>query len=178
MKKIVTILIMIAMSLSFLYAEFKIAYVNSNIIYTSSEKVKLAEKEYQDNVNAWQEQIDNMSQEITNLENDYKLREAMLTDSAKQEAQGNIQRKYIAREELYKSIFGQNGLAAKKNEELLDPIAQEINEIIERVAIENNYDMVIDVAAGSLVYAKEKYDITSLVVEEMGSTEVTEPKDK
>jgi Skp family chaperone for outer membrane proteins len=42
--------------------------------------------------------------------------------------------------------------------------------VIEKIAIENNYSLVLDAATGAIGYAKTKFDITDIILEEMEKT--------
>lgn len=177
MKKIIISTLVLMMLTGMLFAEFKIAYINSNEIFTTSPKVQAAQQEYQEQIMGWREQITKLQTDIKTLEEEYQTKKAMLQDAGRQEAETKIQRKYIAAEETYQNIFGENGLAQQKETELLGPITEEINQIVEQVAIDNNYDYVLDVSMGVVQYAKETYNITDLVIEELTkSTGTTENK--
>ncbi|MEA1972018.1 MAG: OmpH family outer membrane protein [Candidatus Cloacimonadota bacterium] len=175
MKKLmITTMVLLVLS-TMLFGEFKIGYINSNEIFLSSSKVQSAQQEYQSQIAGWQEQITKIQEDIKQLEQEYQTKKAMLSDSGLQEAESKIQRKYINAEETYQNIFGENGLAKQKENELLGPITEEINQIVEQVAIDNNYDYVLDVSMGVVQYAKEVYDITDEVIEKLeestGSTD-------
>ena len=54
---------------------------------------------------------------------------------------------------------------AKKAEELLSPIRQEVSKAIEDVAKLGGYDLIIDLAAvQGVVYKNEKLDLTQFVL--------------
>lgn len=175
MKKIIISIMVMLLLATMLFGEFKIGYINSNEIFATSTKVQNAQKEYQEQIQAWREQISKIQQDIQTLEQEYETKRAMLSESGKKEAENKIQRKYIAAEETYQNIFGENGLAVQKENELLGPITEEINQVVEQIAIDNNYDYVLDVSMGVVQYAKEVYNITDLVIQELknstGSTE-------
>ena len=64
--------------------------------------------------------------------------------------------------------FGVNGELFQKQEELMKPIQNMIFNAIEEVAKEKDLDFVFD-KSGDLMflYAKDKYDITPLVLEKL-----------
>jgi Skp family chaperone for outer membrane proteins len=59
--------------------------------------------------------------------------------------------------------FGQQGEAAQRNNELLRPIVEKVNNIINQIATEENYDFIFDSKAG-IVFAKKSYDLTDKVI--------------
>jgi Skp family chaperone for outer membrane proteins len=75
-----------------------------------------------------------------------------------------MQRKMDEYKRFMEETFGDNGLAAKRNKELTQPIVDKINRIIEAIAVEQSYTMVFDVANANIVYADKKLDLTDLVL--------------
>ncbi len=68
-------------------------------------------------------------------------------------------------QEKQKIYFGEDGIMAKKAEELLSPIRQEVSKAIEDVAKLGGYDLIIDLAAvQGVVYKNEKLDLTQFVL--------------
>jgi Skp family chaperone for outer membrane proteins len=91
----------------------------------------------------------------------------ILTESGKQEAEDKINGLLEERQQFIQEIYGETGTAVQRNAELLEPIVQKMSAVIEKVAVDNNIDMVLDAASGGILYAKPKMDITDLVIEEM-----------
>lgn len=61
---------------------------------------------------------------------------------------------------------------AKKKQEKLQPIYDKVNTAIKDVAKENGYAYIIDLTAGTLLYADEKDDLQNLVRKKLGLPEV------
>ena len=57
---------------------------------------------------------------------------------------------------------------------MLEPILDRINDVIQEIAIEDNYDMVLDITAGNVLYAKDYLDITDIVISRLNSGVGTE----
>ena len=49
----------------------------------------------------------------------------------------------------------------------MQPIIGSINQVIHRIGEEEGYDFIFDSVAGNILHAKEKYDITEAVLEEL-----------
>jgi outer membrane protein len=64
--------------------------------------------------------------------------------------------------------FGDEGLAAKRNQELTQPIVDKINQVLEELAKEMGYLMVFDVANADIVYADKSLDLTEVVLQRLG----------
>jgi Skp family chaperone for outer membrane proteins len=63
--------------------------------------------------------------------------------------------------------FGEEGMAAKRNRELTQPIVERINKILEKLSETEGYSLVFDVANANIVYAKKELDLTARVLEEL-----------
>jgi outer membrane protein len=61
---------------------------------------------------------------------------------------------------------------AKKKQEKLQPIYDKVNKAINEVAKENGYTYVIDLTAGTLLYADDKSDLQNLVRKKLGLPEL------
>jgi Skp family chaperone for outer membrane proteins len=64
--------------------------------------------------------------------------------------------------------FGQQGEAAQKNNELLRPIVEKVNAVINKIATDENYDYIFDSKSG-VVFAKKSYDLTDKVIKALNS---------
>ena len=75
----------------------------------------------------------------------------------------------LEREQLdtfYEELYGETGSLAKKQQELIQPIIDNINEVLMRIGKDEGYDLIFD-AEGPLLYADEKYDISDYLLEEL-----------
>jgi outer membrane protein len=70
-------------------------------------------------------------------------------------------------EQFMAETFGDDGLAAKRNQELTQPIVEKINKILEDLGKEQGYTMIFDVANANVVYADKTLDLTELVLEKL-----------
>lgn len=64
---------------------------------------------------------------------------------------------------------------AKKRQELYQPVLDRVNKAIGEVAKENGFTYVIDLTAGSLLYADEKNDLQNMVRKKLGLPEAPAP---
>lgn len=130
-------------------AQMKIAYVNSaEILEAMPESAKVRtnlEKYY----NELQSQLQTMLTEYSNKVQDYEANQASMSNLVKQSKEKEIvdmenriqQFRANAEEEM-----------AKKQEELLKPVLDKVQNAINAVGKEKGYTYIIDNAAGTLVY--------------------------
>lgn len=168
MKKIVltTVLAMILTTLVFAEAE-KIAYIDTDRIMMTSPETQEAQTILMGERQKWEQEIADMDAEIEQLYADYESKKMILTESGKQEAETKIMAMSEARQAKVQELFGENGTFVQRQNELLAPILNKLKTIIEKVAIENNYSVILDASAGSILYAKPSLDITDTILDEM-----------
>ena len=149
---------------SALAQEVKIGYIDSIKIFAENKETQDAERVYRQDVQQWEAQKQRMEQEIARMGEELNAQSPMLSEEKKQERRLEMNRKMDEYKRFMEETFGDNGLAAKRNKELTQPIVDKINRIIEQIAIEQKYTMVFDVAQANVVYADKKLDLTDLVL--------------
>lgn len=168
MKKIVLtiVLAMILTTLVFAEAE-KIAYIDTDRIMMTSPETQEAQTILMGERQKWEQEIADIDAEIEQLYADYESKKMILTESGKKEAETKIMSLSESRQARVQEIFGENGQFVQKQNELLAPILNKLKTIIEKVAVENNYSLILDASAGSILYAKPSLDITDVILDEM-----------
>ncbi len=149
---------------SALAQDIKIGYIDSIKIFAENKETQDAERVYRQDVQQWEAQKQRMEQEIARMGEELNAQSPMLSEEKKQERRLEMNRKMDEYKRFMEETFGDNGLAAKRNKELTQPIVDKINKIIEQIAIEQKYTMVFDVAQTNVVYADKKLDLTDLVL--------------
>ena len=149
---------------SALAQDVKIGYIDSIKIFAENKETQDAERVYRQDVQQWEAQKQRMEQEIARMGEELNAQSPMLSEEKKQERRLEMNRKMDEYKRFMEETFGDNGLAAKRNKELTQPIVDKINKIIEQIAIEQKYSMVFDVANANVVYADKKLDLTDLVL--------------
>ena len=134
MKKILFILL-IVMSLTMLVAETKLAYVNVEKIMAESKDVLEARRIFDAESAEWKTEIETMQTELAELAGQFEKKKLILNDQGKKDAAQKIKAKEDEVNRKIQEYFGQQGLAASRNAELLEPILDRINKVIEDVSI-------------------------------------------
>ncbi len=171
MKKII-LLTMLILSLSVVIVNAtNLAYVNVERIMVEAEDVQEAKRIFDSESQAWRTEIEAMQQELEGMVAQYENKKLILNEQGKKDAEDKIRAKDEALNRKMEQYFGQEGTAAARNAELLEPILDRINEVIQSIAIDDNYDMVLDITAGNVLYAKDYMDITEKVIARLNSGE-------
>ncbi|MBO6254801.1 MAG: OmpH family outer membrane protein, partial [Bacteroidaceae bacterium] len=92
-----------------------------------------------------------------------------LTETQRTQRENAIVEKEKSAAELRRKYFGQEGELAKKQQELMQPIMDDIYEVVKAIAQDKGYSMVIDRAsASSIIFASPNIDISDDVLAELG----------
>ena len=169
MKKILLFMVLVGGLTLFAEAE-QIVYYDSDRVLTQNKDLQEAQTTLENEIAAWDTEITELESEIQKLEDEYEEKRLILTKSGIQEALDKIQELRQQHQQKIQEIYGENGRIIQRNNELIQPIKNKLKTIIEKIAVENNYSLVLDAATGAIGYAKTKFDITDIIIEEMEKT--------
>lgn len=166
MKYILSIAFFLLLGINFADAQ-RVGHLDSQALLSEMPEVRGAES----NLEAYQAQLQKKGQQmVESFQKKYQ-------ELAQREQAGEIAPKQLEvetqklREEEQEIQSYEQEMQQKvmsRREELLKPILDRVNGIIEEVAKEKGYDYIIDVSAGSLLYVDEEFDITEVVRERIG----------
>lgn len=149
------------------HAEVKLGYIDSVKILAEYKGVEDAKRAFDTEIKAWEKEEERLRTEIDSLSLEFKSQNLMLTEVTRKEKEGAIKQKKTDYETFVRSIWGQEGKIVQKNAELMKPIIDKVNVILERLGGEEGFAMIFDAASGGLVYADPGIDLTARVVEEL-----------
>jgi outer membrane protein len=140
----------------------KFGYINSQQIIAELSEVKEANA----NLETFGEQLQKKYQQmLTGLQTKYQDLERKQQDGLLSPKQLEEEAKKLKDEELKLAQFEQNSQQQimLKQEELLQPIMDRIQQAIEDVAAEDGYAYIFDQSMGVILYADESSDISEKV---------------
>jgi len=173
-KIIITVLAIICLS-SIVWAEsVTLAYIDTDRVMTECSDTQEAQQLFQTEQQSWNEEVQELDMEIQRLSDEFDQKKLILTESGKEEAASKIRELVEQRDTRVNEVFGEGGLAMQKNAELLEPILNNLRDVIEQISTEDNIDMVLDASTGGILYAVPRLDITDQVIEEMNKVTETE----
>ena len=155
--------------------EAKIAFINSEALFQEYQGFKDAEEAYQREFDTWMQELSQREDELRRLEAEFRAQEPMLSEERRLEKEQEFQRRTQEYEQYRLSIFGQSGRAQMRNQELLEPVLAQVQTAVEKVAEDNDYDLIFDAIDGNIIYGRTRYDITELVLAELRSGAPAEP---
>jgi outer membrane protein len=151
-------------------AQVKIGYTNVDAVLVQLPETKTVEAE----LKTKRDQYENLyKQKVSDFETKlaaYEKGAATMSDVIKADKEKELQNAQTSIQEFQKSI--QDDLSKKQNS-LLAPILQKIQNAIDATAKENGFTHIFNIDAGQgttpiLLYATEESNITNLVLKKMG----------
>ncbi len=145
-------------------AEVKIGYIDTVKIFANFKETIEAEEVYKKEVDVWKKQAEEMEAELASMREDIQSQSLMLSAEKLEEKKLVFDQKMKEYQKYMQDIFGENGEAARRNKELTEPIVEKINGVIEMVAEEEGFTLVLDSSQGVIVYADKEIDITDMII--------------
>ena len=168
MKKLIKLTLVVALVLSStsLFAQ-KLARINSQELISLMPETTQMQTDLQTYAAELNAQIEEVQVELTNKFNDYQKKQATMKDLERQVAEKELN-EMGARLEQYRQVASED--FNKKQQELFAPIQEKAMAAIDKGAKAGGYAVVIDLAAGSMIYIDEAQvtDLLPLVKTELG----------
>ena len=143
----------------------KIGYINTESILSEIPAYTAAQSQLEALSDKYKAQIETELGKIETLYQNYQASRNSMSASQRQNAENEIISKERVVQEKQRIYFGEDGIMAKKAEELLAPIRARVDKAIADVARMGGYDLVIDLTAvQGVVYKNESLDLTKFVL--------------
>jgi len=162
-------LIMIATFAAASHAELKVGFINSQEIFVKYRGTEDAQKKFEDEKQRLAQEAEELQREIEELKANLERQSLLLSEETRTERMAEIEAKEREFQQFYFDSFGEEGRIVRLNAELTQPIIEKINEILDRIGAEEEYDIIFDVAPGGIVFAREGLDLTPVVLDELNA---------
>ena len=113
--------------------------------------------------------LEKLQLEATKIKEEIDKQSALLSPEALRTKQDALLKKQRDLERTYQD---QQEEIAKKNSESMGKIVKEIDEVVKKLAEQNNYKLVMEKDMRVVVYASDKYDISDEVVKLLDAEKV------
>ena len=144
----------------------KIGYINSQVIIAEDPGAIAAQEQFQREMVPFESELQALEIEIADLLSQYQAQQITLTANARRTRQDAIVQKQQAYQERMAQIEAD---AARRQQELVQPIMERINNIIQEIRSAGSYTFIFDVAGGGLIAADESFDLTGEVMERLAA---------
>jgi outer membrane protein len=169
MKRILFPLLVIVLVFTGLsLGQVKIGYVDSEAIMDKLPDALDAKQKLDGIVQEWQTELGKIENTWKTKYDDYEKRKLIMTDQTRAETEAELVKLEKQVADYREKKFGTNGEMFQKQDELMKPVQNKVFSAIKEVALEEDYDYVFDKSGDILLlFAKDKYDITSKVLNKL-----------
>ena len=148
----------------FAQSSVKIAVVDTEKVFQDSVWGKKAFEEIEKASAEWQQKGAQIEKDLTKLEEELTKQRTFLDNKEEeQKLQDQIDSKTLEGQNL---VQQGNTVLRQKQQELMDPIVQEIKDLIKKIAVEEKYDLVLEKQLDIykiVLYVNPELDITNRV---------------
>ena len=162
MKFILPVLLILALNSSVqAQTAVKLGYIDSQQILNQDPSALRAQEQFEADLARYRAEVDQIGQDLQELISQYEQQEAMLSETAKVNRQEEIRLKQTQYQQRISELEQQAGL---RQAELVEPVMERINAVIEDIRADGGYSMIFDVAAQGIIAADPTLDLTAEVV--------------
>jgi outer membrane protein len=141
----------------------KIAYVNSQAILAAAPGRAEAEAQFEKEMQSFRTTVQTMGDSLNAMVASYQKEEGALSPAVKEQRQKTIQTKEAEYQQRARQLEQQ---AAKRQQELVQPILDQITEVLNTIREEGGYALILDAQSGAnvIVAADKNLDLTERVI--------------
>ena len=147
--------------------DVKIGYIDSNRLleeYKGKEELK---SKLERELTKWQEEAIKRKQKVESLIKEFENQSAMLSEEARARKRQEVEKLQSEYEQYVQEIYAQDGLAKRRNDEIMKPFIEKVNLLLQKIGKDRGYTIIFDATSSGLVYVKEGMDLTDEVVAEL-----------
>jgi len=168
MKKIFLLSLCFSM-LGFAVQAQRYAIIDSKYILEKLTDYKDAQKKLDQFSEQWQQEIDQKQAAMDKMYKDYDAEQVMLSDVLKKKREDELYNKEKELRDLQKKHFGFEGDLFKKRQELIKPIQDRVYTAVQKLALDKQYDFILDKSEGiTVIFADPKLDRSDDVLRNLG----------
>lgn len=168
MKKII-LAVCLLISLAFTAEAQRYAIVDTKYILDKIPQYKDAQQQLDQISAQWQKEIDQKQAELDRMYRNYEAEQVMLSDELKKKREDELFMREKEVRDLQRKRFGFEGDLFKKREELVKPIQDRVYTAIQKIAVNRQYDFILDKSEGiTVIFADPKLDRSEDVLKELG----------
>jgi len=145
------------------------AIIDSKYILEKVPEYKDAQKKLDQFSLQWQQEIDQKQAIVDKMYKDYDAEQVMLSDDLKKKREDELYNKEKELRDLQKKRFGFEGDLFKKRQELIKPIQDRVYNAVQKLAVERQFDFILDKSEGiTVIFADPKLDRSEEVLRNLG----------
>ena len=145
------------------------AVIDSKYILDKIPDYKEAQTRLDQFSDLWQKEIEQKQAAVDKMYKDYDAEQVMLPDNLKKKREDEIYNKEKELRDLQRKRFGFEGDLFKKRQELIKPIQDRVYNAVQKLAVDKQYDFILDKSEGiTVIFADPKLDKSDEVLKNLG----------
>ena len=145
------------------------AVIDSKYILDKLPEYKQAQKLLDQFSEQWQQEVDQKQALMDKMYKDYDAEQVMLSDVLKKKREDELYNKEKELRDLQKKRFGFEGDLFKKRQELIKPIQDRVYNAVQKLAVDKQYDFILDKSEGiTVIFADPKLDKSADIIRNLG----------
>jgi len=145
------------------------AIIDSKYILDKVPEYKEAQQKLDQFSTLWQQEIDQRQTAMDRMYKEFDAEQVMLPDNLKKKREDELFNKEKELRDLQRRHFGFEGDLFKKRQELIKPIQDRVYNAIQKLAVEKQYDFILDKSEGiTVIFADPKLDKSEDVLRNLG----------
>ncbi len=147
----------------------KLAFVNARRILQSTPGWTTAEQTFAKESEGYRAELQKLQATLDSMASEYEQQSVVLSPTQRQAKRTELETKRTALETRAQELQQK---AQQRESELLAPLQQKVNGVIESIRAEGGYAFIFDVSAqgGNIVAADRTLDLTDQVIEKLKAT--------
>jgi outer membrane protein len=169
MKKKILLIASCLLLIAYCGTAQRYAIIDSKYILEKLTDYKEAQKKLDQFSDQWQQEIDQKQTMVDKMIKEYDAEQVMLSDELKKKREDELYNKEKELRDLQKKRFGFEGDLFKKRQELIKPIQDKVYNAVQKLAVDRQYDFILDKSEGiTVIFADPKLDKSDEVLRNLG----------
>lgn len=168
MKQLLLIFVL-ALSLGTVTQAQRYAIVDTKFILDKIPDYQEAQKQLDQFSVQWQKEIDDKQVALDKMYKNFEAEQVLLSDDLKKKREDELFVREKEVRDLQRKRFGFEGDLFRKRQELVKPIQDRVYNAIQKIAVNRQYDFILDKSEGiTIIFADPKLDRSEDVLRELG----------
>lgn len=148
-------------------SEIRIGFIDSEAIIREAPGYQEANDAFNRTAESWRDSLEQKRARLQELFDEYKKQEVILSPEKKTEKQEEMLRMEEEVQAYFQTKFGPEGEANTRQAELLQPIIEQVNTVIDQTRQDGGYSLIFDLQDGALVAGDPSLNITDEVIQRL-----------
>jgi len=147
--------------------DIKIGYIDLQKAIQETSAGKKAKKELEKEFNSRKDELGKREGNIKKMQEDFEKKKGVLSDEARNQKAAEIQQEMLK----FRDLLGQSQVnMQKKEQELTRPIVEKLQDVIDKIAKDGGYTVILEKSEQSVIWARKDIDLTDQVVKQFEKT--------